>query len=86
MEGSRQGVRSKPRKSSNMDSKKEGLQQEASSASQNAVKNSSKVRNGNCQLTELTVADSVGSVHFQIVPWSCLYFSRSIGPLLCSRC
>ena len=30
------------------------------------------------------VADSVGSVHFQIVPWSSLYFSRSIGPFLCS--
>ena len=28
---------------------------------------------------------SVGSVHFQIVPWSGLYFSRSIGPFLCSR-
>ena len=27
---------------------------------------------------------SVGSVHFQIVPWSSLYFSRSIGPFLCS--
>ena len=26
-----------------------------------------------------TVADSVGSVHFQIVPWSSLYFSWSIG-------
>ena len=32
------------------------------------------------------VMDSVGSVHFQIVPWSDLYFSRSIGPFLCSRC
>ena len=32
------------------------------------------------------VADSVGSVHFQIVSWSSLYFSRSIGPFLCSRC
>ena len=32
------------------------------------------------------VVDSVGSVHFQIVPWSGLYFSRSIGPFLCSRC
>ena len=31
------------------------------------------------------VAGSVGSVHFQIVPWSGLYFSRSIGPFLCSR-
>ena len=28
---------------------------------------------------------SVGSVHFQIVPWSGLYFSRSIGPFLCSQ-
>ena len=27
---------------------------------------------------------SVGSVHLQIVPWSGLYFSRSIGPFLCS--
>ena len=26
------------------------------------------------------VVGSVGSVHFQIVPWSGLYFSRSIGP------
>jgi len=25
---------------------------------------------------------SVGSVHFWIVPWSGLYFSRSIGPFL----
>jgi len=31
------------------------------------------------------VVGSVGSVHFQIVPWSGLYFSRSIGPFLCSR-
>ena len=27
----------------------------------------------------------VGSVHFWIVPWSSLYFSRSIGPFLCSQ-
>ena len=27
----------------------------------------------------------VGSVHFWLVPWSDLYFSRSIGPFLCSR-
>ena len=27
---------------------------------------------------------SVGSVHFWIVPWSGLYFSRSIAPFLCS--
>ena len=32
------------------------------------------------------VVGSVWSVHFQIVPWSGLYFSRSIGPFLCSRC
>ena len=31
------------------------------------------------------VVGSVGSVHFQIVPGSGLYFSRSIGPFLCSR-
>ena len=31
------------------------------------------------------VVGSVGSVHFRIVPWSGLYFSRSIGPVLCSR-
>ena len=31
------------------------------------------------------VVGSVGSVDFQIVPWSGLYFSRSIGPFLCSR-
>ena len=30
------------------------------------------------------VVGSVGSVHFQIVSWSGLYFSRSIGPFLCS--
>ena len=28
------------------------------------------------------VAGSVGSVYFRIVPWSGLYFSRSIGPFL----
>jgi len=31
------------------------------------------------------VVGSVGSVHFQIVPWSGLYFSRSIGPFLRSQ-
>ena len=30
------------------------------------------------------VVGSVGSIHFWIVPWSSLYFSRSIGPFLCS--
>ena len=29
--------------------------------------------------------ESVGSVHFQRVPWSGLYFSRSVGPFLCSQ-
>ena len=31
------------------------------------------------------VVGIVGSVHFWIVPWSSLYFSRSIGPFLCSQ-
>ena len=31
------------------------------------------------------IVDSMRSVHFQIVPWSSLYFSRSVGPFLCSR-
>ena len=31
------------------------------------------------------VVNIVGSVHFRLVPWSDLYFSRSIGPFLCSR-
>ena len=31
------------------------------------------------------VVSIVGSVHFRLVPWSDLYFSRSIGPFLCSR-
>ena len=31
------------------------------------------------------VVGSAGSVHFWMVPWSCLYFSRSIGPFLCSQ-
>ena len=31
------------------------------------------------------VVGSVGSVHFWIVPWSGLYFSRSIGPFLCGQ-
>ena len=30
------------------------------------------------------VVSIVGSVHFWLVPWSDLYFSRSIGPFLCS--
>ena len=42
------------------------------------VKNISKTFSGG-------VVGSVGSVHFWIVPWSSLYFPRSIGPFLCSR-
>ena len=30
------------------------------------------------------VVGIVASVQFRIVPWSSLYFSRSIGPFLCS--
>ena len=30
------------------------------------------------------VVGSMGSVHFQIFSWSGSYFSRSIGPFLCS--
>ena len=32
------------------------------------------------------VVGGVASVQFQIVTCSSLYFSRSIGPLQCSRC
>ena len=31
------------------------------------------------------VVSIVGSVHFRLVPWSDLYFSRSIGSFLCNR-
>ena len=31
------------------------------------------------------VVGILGSVHFWLVPWSGLYFSRSIGPFLCSQ-
>ena len=31
------------------------------------------------------VVGSVGLVHFWLVPWSGVYFSRSIGPFLCSQ-
>ena len=40
----------------------------------------------NISRTFSSVVDSVGSVHFQIVPWSSLYFSRSLGPFLCRWC
>ena len=31
------------------------------------------------------VVSIVGSVHFRLVPWSDLHFSRSVGPFLCSQ-
>ena len=31
------------------------------------------------------VVSIVGSVHFWLVPWSNLYFSRSIGSFLCGQ-
>ena len=48
------------------------------------LKNDSK-NSKNISRTFSGVVGSVGSVHFQLVPWSGLYFSRSIGPFLCSR-
>ena len=46
------------------------------------LKNDSK----NISRTSSGVAvGSVESVHFRIVSWSSLYFSRSIGPFLCSQ-
>ena len=47
------------------------------------IKNDSK-NSKNISRTFSGVVGSVGSVHFRIVPWSGLYFSRSIGPFLCS--
>ena len=35
-------------------------------------------------MLKLKLQYSVESVHFQLVPWSSLYFSRSVGPFLCS--
>ena len=39
----------------------------------------------NISRTFSCIVDSVGSVHFWIVPWSGLYFTRSIGLFLCSK-
>ena len=54
-------------------------------------KNLKKERNNDCKNSKniyrsfsAVVVGIVGSVHFQLVPWSDLYFSRSIGPFLCS--
>ena len=48
------------------------------------LKNDSKNSKNISRTFSGVVVGSVGSVHFQIVPWSGLYFSRSIGPFLCS--
>ena len=48
------------------------------------LKNDSK-NSKNISRTFSGVVGIVGSVHFLIVPCSGLYFSRSIGPFLCSR-
>ena len=49
------------------------------------LKNDSKNSKNISRTFSGVVVGSVGSVHFQIVPWSSLYFSRSIGPFPCSR-
>ena len=49
------------------------------------LKNDSKNSKNKSRTFSGVVVGSVGSVHFQIVPWFGLYFSRSIGPFLCSR-
>ena len=48
------------------------------------LKNDSKNSKNISRTFSGVVVGSVGSAHFQIVPWSSLYFSRSIGPFLCS--
>ena len=48
------------------------------------IKNDSKNSKNISRTFSGVVVGSVGSVHFQIVPWSSLHFSRSIGPFLCS--
>ena len=51
-------------------------------------KKGEKKEKNNCKNISRTfsggVVGSVRSVHFRIVSWSSLYFSRSIGPFLCS--
>ena len=49
------------------------------------LKNDSKNSKNISRTFSGVVVGSVGSVHFRIVPWSGLYFSRSIGPFLRSR-
>ena len=54
--------------------------EEKTKKKKNDRKNSKNV----CRTFSGVVVGIVGSVHFRIVPWSGLYFSRSIGPFLCS--
>ena len=49
------------------------------------LKNDSKNSKNISSTFSGVVVGSVESVHFRIVPRSGLYFSRSIGPFLCSR-
>ena len=48
------------------------------------IKNDSKNSKNISRTISYVVVGRLGSVHFRIVPWSGLYFSRSIGPFLCS--
>ena len=48
-------------------------------------KNDRKNRKNISRTFSGVVVGIVGSVNFQIVPWSGLYFSRSIGPFQCSQ-
>ena len=49
------------------------------------LKNDSKNSKNISRTFSGVVVGSVGSVHFWLVPWSGLYFSRSRGLFLCSR-
>ena len=49
------------------------------------IKNASKNSKNISRTFSGIVVGSVGSVHFRIVPWSGLYFSRPIGPFQCSQ-
>ena len=49
------------------------------------IKNDSKNSKNISRTFSGVVVGIVGSVHFWLVPWSSLYFSRSLGPFLCSQ-
>ena len=61
--------------------KKEGKEKKKTDKKKNDCKN---IKDISRTFSDVVVG-SVGSVHFWIVPWSSLYFSRSIGPLPCSQ-